>query len=169
VENGELKKKVVEAKRMLEKASDERVFLSDQIRRLNSSRTRGTVDLEYVICHIRQYPCFHPASHSYQSRPINIVMLSCHSYLKNVIVRYLQFENYPQQRKALVPVIATILQFNAQDHEAVNKGATSGTLWSKMTGVFYGEAVNPGESLSNPNIIPNVGITIQSMRAISDL
>lgn len=99
VENGELKKKLLEAKRLLDKASDERVFLSDQIRRLQSSRQRGTVDIDY---------------------------------LKNVIVRYLQFENYPQQRKALVPVIATILHFNAQDHEAVNKGATAGTLWSKV-------------------------------------
>ena len=60
-------------------------------------------------------------------------------YLKSILVRFLSFEPSHPQRKALIPVIATILQFSpdeVRNVERVKAGSSGG--WLSMLGVGIG-------------------------------
>ena len=56
-------------------------------------------------------------------------------YLKSILVRFLSFDPTHPQRKALIPVIATILQFSPDELRNVEKVKSSSGGWLSMLGV----------------------------------
>ena len=56
-------------------------------------------------------------------------------YLKSILVRFLSFEPAHPQRKQLIPVIATILQFSPDELRNVEKVKASSGGWLSMLGV----------------------------------
>ena len=48
-------------------------------------------------------------------------------YLKNIVVRYLQFEHQEAERAALLPVLATVLKFDPADLVAIEEAKTKNT------------------------------------------
>ena len=70
-------------------------------------------------------------------------------YLKSILVRFLSFEPSHPQRRALIPVIATILQFSpdeVRNVEKVKAGSSGG--WLSMLGVGAGSSDSTGASSS---------------------
>ena len=59
-------------------------------------------------------------------------------YLKSVLVRFLSFDPSHPQRKALIPVIATILQFSPDELRNVERVKPGGGGWLSMLGVGGG-------------------------------
>lgn len=77
-------------------------------------------------------------------------------YLKSIMVRFLQFEHYHTQRKALIPVIATLLQFSTEERKLVEQS---------QNGTWLGSFWNSTTPQSNPAIIP-AALTIQTLEQV---
>ncbi len=92
-------------------------------------------------------------------------------YLKAVLVRFFQFENKNSERKALIPVIAQIMQFTDEDRRAIQKAQRDSTFWAKVTGALVtaaaalapnaanavASAVNPNHNASAANGVEETG------------
>ena len=65
-------------------------------------------------------------------------------YLKSILVRFLSFDPTHPQRKALIPVIATILQFSPDELRNVEKVKAGGGGWLSMLGVGGGSGGSGG-------------------------
>jgi len=65
-------------------------------------------------------------------------------YLKSILVRFLSFDPTHPQRKALIPVIATILQFSPDELRGVEKVKPSSGGWLSMLGVGSGGGAGGG-------------------------
>ncbi|CAM9342541.1 unnamed protein product, partial [Phaeothamnion confervicola] len=60
-------------------------------------------------------------------------------YLKNVVVQYMTFGAGTSERRALVPVIATLLQFGDEDRQRVQAGLS----WEWWGGMMSVKTVTP--------------------------
>jgi hypothetical protein len=73
-------------------------------------------------------------------------------YLKGIIVQYLSKPPGSTERGALLPVLATLLQFDDNDYKTIEKGKDKLSWWGTVAPIFI-EAPAPAPSRA-PSILP---------------
>jgi hypothetical protein len=79
-------------------------------------------------------------------------------YLKGVVLQLLHFENAPAKRKELVPVLATLLHFTAEDMRALKEATESPGLWGTLA-AFGGIGSSQPKRIQLPPTVP-VGVEV---------
>lgn len=74
-------------------------------------------------------------------------------YLKGIVVQYLAKPPGSSERSALLPVLATLLQFDAEDYKAIDEGKQKVSWWGDIIPTYInGPGEEPGDSA--PSSIP---------------
>merc|ERR1712071_454755 len=74
-------------------------------------------------------------------------------YLKSIVVQYLAKPPGSSERTALLPVLATLLQFDAEDYKAIDEGKDKVSWWGDIIPTYIsGPSEEPVPSASS--IIP---------------
>lgn len=72
-------------------------------------------------------------------------------YLKSIVVQYLAKPPGSSERAALLPVLATLLQFDAEDYKAIEEGKEKVSWWGDIIPTYItGPSVEPPAPLSIP-------------------
>merc|ERR1711862_789671 len=70
-------------------------------------------------------------------------------YLKSIIVQYLSKPPGSSERASLLPVIATLLQFDGRDYKAIEEGAQKVSWWGQIVPTVINAPTDNEMSLSN--------------------
>jgi len=64
-------------------------------------------------------------------------------YLKSIVVQYLSLPSGSNERASLLPVLATLLQFNAQDYQIIEEGKKKVSWWGSVAPTFIAAPDSP--------------------------
>jgi len=67
-------------------------------------------------------------------------------YLKSIVVQYLSLPPGSSERAGLLPVLATLLQFNSQDYQTIEEGKKKLSWWGSVTPTLINPPTAPSSS-----------------------